>query len=48
MEDLEAQIIERARRAVSQIRQRAARTGIPTDSEIETEIKGVRRSRPRK
>ena len=48
MEDLEAQIIERARRAVSQIRQRVARTGIPTDSEIETEIKEVRRSRPRK
>ena len=45
IEDLEAQLVDRARRAVSQIRQRVAQTGIPTDSDIDREIKEVRRSR---
>lgn len=47
LEDLEAQIIGRARRAVSQIRQRAAQTGVPTNIEIEREIKEARRNRRR-
>jgi PHD/YefM family antitoxin component YafN of YafNO toxin-antitoxin module len=47
LEDLEAQIIDRARRAVSQIRQRAAQTSVPTNIEIEREIKAVRRNRRR-
>lgn len=47
VEDLEAQILDRARRAISQIRQRAAQTGVPTDIDIEREIKEVRKNRRR-
>jgi hypothetical protein len=47
LEDLEAQIIDQARRAVSQTRQQVARTSLPTDDDIEKEIKEVRRSRRR-
>lgn len=47
LEDLDAQIFERARRAISQIRQRTAQTGVPTDAGIESEIRQVRRTRRR-
>jgi hypothetical protein len=47
VEDLEAQLLDRARRAVSQIRQRGAQTGVPTSVDIEREIKEVRKNRRR-
>lgn len=47
LEDLESQIFERARRAVTQVRQRTAQTGVPTDEKIQTEIHEVRKNRRR-
>jgi hypothetical protein len=44
-EDLQAQIENRARRAVTQIRQRTAQKGRPTDADIEKEISEARKKR---
>jgi hypothetical protein len=45
LEDLEAQIGNRARRAVTQIRQRAAKAGPPTSAAIDKEIMETRGKR---
>ena len=44
LDDLESQITERARRAASRVRQQIAQFGVPSDKEIDEEIKQTRKS----
>jgi hypothetical protein len=48
LEDLESQIFQRARRAVTQVRQRTVQRGLPTDEEIQMEIREARKNRSRR
>ena len=45
IEDVDSQVRSRARRVVSQIRQRSAEKGVPTPADIEKEILEVRKRR---
>jgi hypothetical protein len=45
IEDVDSQVRSRARRVVSQIRQRTAEEGVPTPADIEKEILEVRQRR---
>ena len=47
LDDLNAQIRQKALRAVSQIRQQIAQGGLPSDAEIDREVKEARKSRRR-